>query len=333
MNRWALARRVAFAVVALLVVISFVFGFVHLTGDPQEALIKHGMANSGASAEEIQAAIREYRAERGRLAPWYVQWARWVVGTATLDWGVSPTYQAPVTEVLYNRLRVTATWVLPGMAMGLVSGVALGIYTALRQHTVADRVGTSVAYFGLSLPNYWLAIVASVGLATVGLDPTFWMGPSTLLGVGPKLLLSITVRDALALALPSLVLATSLFASQAQAARTKALEFVGEDFVKLIHAKGASSWTVARHVGRNAAIPLLSLFFADMLGVLVLNVFVLESVFNIPGIGTMALRAFTDRDLPILLGVTTVVMVVGVLGNLLQDIAYDALDPRVDAME
>lgn len=333
MNRWALLRRVAFAGVAAIAVVSFVFGFVLLAGDPNEAMIQYGMANSGASAAEIQEAIQEYRAERGRLAPWYVQWARWVVRTATLNWGVSPTHGAPVTDLLADRLPVTAAWVLPGMAISVVGGVAVGLATALRQHTAVDRVGTTVAYLGLGLPNYWLAIVVPTVLGTVGPGPTFWMEPATTVLKEPTTLAALSLHDALALAFPSLVLATSLLAGQAQAVRTEALEFCNEEFVKLIRARGAGWWTVARHVGRNAAIPLVSFFFADMLGVLVINVFVLESVFQIRGIGALALDAFFDRDLPILLGVTTVVMVVGILGNLLQDVVYAAFDPRVDAVE
>lgn len=333
MNRWAILRRLAFAVVAALVVVSFVFGFVLLADDPQEALIAHGMANSGASAEEIEAAIDEYREERGRLAPWYVQWTRWVVGTATLDWGISPTHQAPVTELLAQRLPVTALWVLPGMAISLVGGVAIGLLAALRQRTLFDRAGTTVAYLGLSLPNYWLAVVLPVALGVVGLEPTFRMGPGVLASGGLGAVRPVSVNDLVALSLPSLVLASGLLAGQVQAVRAEALEFVNEEFVRLVRARGASPWAVARHVGRNAAIPILSLFFADMLGVLVINVFVLEAVFGIPGIGTLAYRAFFARDLPILLGVTTVVMVVGVLGNLLQDLASAALDPRVDAVE
>lgn len=333
MNHWAILRRVAFAAIAALVVVSFVFGFIMMTGDPNEAMIQYGLANSGASAEEIEAAIDDYREDRGRLAPWYVQWARWVVGTATLNWGVSPSHGAPVTDLLAERLPVTALWILPGMAISLVGGIGIGLLAALRQHGVADRVGTTASYLGLSLPNYWLAVVVPVALGVVGLAPTRGVGPGVLLAGGLDAVRPVSVHDAIAIALPSLVLASSLLAGQVQAVRAEALEFVNEAFVKLVRARGASSWTVARHVGRNAAIPILSLFFADMLGVLVINVFVLESVFGIQGIGTLALRAFTDRDLPILLGVTTVVMVVGVLGNLLQDFAYAALDPRVDAMD
>lgn len=332
MSRWAAIRRIAFAIVSAYLVISVVFGFVYLTDDPQEALIARGIALSGGSAEDVEEAIEEYRDERGRLDPWYVQYGRWLLGTATLDWGVSPTYGVAVTDLLAERLPYTALWVLPAMAIALVGGLTVGLLAALRRRTPVDRLATVTTYFGASLPNYWLAAVLPVLLVALGLRPSGGYGPVVVLDQAGGLS-SLSAADAVAAALPSLVLASSLLAGQVQHARAEAVESLDEEFVKLLRARGASPWTVARHVARNAAIPLLSLFVADLLGVLVLNVFVLEIVFGIPGIGQLGFEAFDRRDLPILLGVTTIVVAVGIVGNLLQDFAAAGLDPRVDAVE
>ena len=328
-------RRVAFAALAALVVVSFVFGFVMLTEDPNEALIQYQLVRQGdASAEEVQSALAEYRSERGRNRPLHQQYLDFLVGTATLNWGISPTFQAPVRGVLAKSLVHTALWVVPAIALSVAGGVAIGLYSALRQRTVFDRLAIAVSYLGLGLPNYVLAIsiplVFGMTVEAGGLGSEFAITRLFQALAGSD---SPAVTDLRSVVLPSLVLTTSLLAGQMRHVRSEAMEYAGTDFVKLIQARGASPWTVARHVGRNAAIPLLSLFFADMLGVLVINVIVLETILSIPGVGTLTYVAFFQRDLPLLLGVTTLIMVVGIAGNFLQDLAYATLDPRVDAMD
>lgn len=332
-------RRLGFAVLAAILVVSVVFGFIMFTDDPNEAMIQYRLARqSGATAEEVEAAIDQYREERGRNRPLSEQYVGFLLGTATLNWGYSPMYEAPVTGLLSQRLPITMLWVIPALVLAVLGGLAIGLFAALNQHSTLGRAGTSLTYLGLSIPNYWLAIVVPLLLlATVGWRPPVAIGPSFNGVVFPEDRMVggaiLTARNVTGAIFPALILTTSLLAGQARYVRALALEHVNEEFVKLVRAKGAGRWAIARHVGRNAALPLLSLVFVDMLGVVVINVFVLEQVFRIPGIGTLAIRAFTNRDLPVLLGVTTVVMLVGILGNLLQDLAYAALDPRVDSMD
>lgn len=339
MRYTALLRRLGFAIFAAWLVITLVFGFVMFTEDPNEAMIAFGMTRHGdASAEDVQEAIEEYREERGRNRPLYEQYSGFLVGTATLNWGYSPMYEAPVTDLLAQRLPITMLWVVPALFLAVLGGLALGLFSALNQRSTLGRIGTSATYLGLSLPNYWLAIVIPLALAaTIDWQPTVSIGPAFSGVVFPEdrsVVGSIlTVENITGAIFPALVLTTSLLAGQARYVRALAMEQVNEEFIKLVRAKGGSRWLVARHVFRNAAIPLMSLVFVDMLGVVIINVFVLEQIFAIPGIGTLAIRAFSNRDLPVLLGVTTVVMFVGIFGNLLQDFGYAALDPRVDSME
>ncbi|WP_435159484.1 ABC transporter permease subunit [Haladaptatus sp. DFWS20] len=131
--------------------------------------------------------------------------------------------------------------------------------------------------------------------------------------------------------LPAGILGVSLLAGQLRHARAESREYVYRDFVKLLRAKGASTRLVARHILRNAAIPLISLFFVDFIGVLIVNVFVLEQVLNIPGIGFAGLIALEQRDLPLIIGIAMTIAVAGIASNLIQDIAYISLDPRVES--
>jgi peptide/nickel transport system permease protein len=113
-------------------------------------------------------------------------------------------------------------------------------------------------------------------------------------------------------------------------ARAEALEYVDQEFVKLLRSKGSGPVVIARHVVRNAAIPLVSLFFSELFAVLAVEVIVIERVFGIPGLGRTVLRAVNGRDLPLVVGVAITVALVGVAANLLQDVAYRVLDPRVE---
>ncbi len=213
------------------------------------------------------------------------------------------------------RLSVLS-YVIPAMVIAVVGGIAIGLFTATHQHTMLDRLGTSITYLGFSVPNFWIA----------GMVLLFVLGGSSMVASS-----SAVTHDILgSVIFPALILATSLLAGQMRYARGQSLEYLNADFIKLVRAKGASEWHVARHLLRNAAVPLLSLFFTEMLGIVVLNIFVIEYVFGIPGLGGLSLFAYQEQDLPVILGTTMIIVFFGIAGNLLQDIAYLVLDPRVE---
>lgn len=314
-------RRVLFAVFAIYLVISITFGFVALTADPNIGLVAYGAsmqaaserANQSEAAEMVREAISAYKEDRNLDDPISERYVRWLVGVTTLDWGRSYTQKAPVTTVLANALPRTAAYLVPAMLFALVGGLGLGVYSALNPGSLLERVSTAGFYLGLGIPNYWLALfVTTMGVGTYG--DKFYNQPVFLRVV-----------------LPAAILGTTLLAGQLRYARAESREYVNTEFLKLVRAKGGSNWLRGKHVLRNAALPLVSLFFADLLGVLVVEVFVLEEIFHIQGIGTVGLAAIQDRDLPLILGVAMVFAFAGIIGNLIQDLAYLALDPRVDS--
>jgi len=184
-------------------------------------------------------------------------------------------------------------------------------------HVVTDEQDGEVErfaqlfYLGYGIPNYWLAMVALM---------------TDLPAVADRVLGSGTFTP---IVLPAAILGTSLLAGQLRYARAESREYVDTAFLKLVRAKGASKW-VTKHVLRNASLPLVSLFFADMLGILVVEMLVLEQIFHIRGIGNVGLFAIEQRDLPLVLGVAMVFAIAGIVGNLIQDLAYLVLDPRVE---
>ena len=315
-----ITRRVAFAVFAIYLVMSITFGFVTLTADPQIGLVAYGAghsveaqkANESEREKMVQEAIAEYKEEHNLDDPVHERYLRWVVDITTLDWGRSETQHAPVTTVLGEAIPNTLAYLVPAMILALVGGLGLGVYAALNPGTILERLSSGGLYLTYGIPNYWLAFV----FLMLGLDRKIDV-------VGQWQMITVV--------LPAAILGLSLLAGQLRYARAESQEYVNTEFLKLVRAKGASNWRVARHVLRNAALPLVSLFFADLLGVLVVNVFVLEQVLNIRGIGWVGFVAIQQRDLPLILGVGMVLAFAGIVGNLIQDIAHVALDPRVDS--
>lgn len=316
-------RRAAFALLATYLVLSVTFGFVALTPDPAIGRVAYAAghsveaqkANASERAEIVQEAIREYKRKHGLDDPVHVRYARWMTNIVTLDWGRSETQDAPVTAVLARTIPNTLAYLVPAMLFALIGGIGIGVYSALDPGSLLERIATVGFYFGYGVPNYWLALF----LLMVGVES--YVGGL----FGARMVHTVV--------LPAAILGTSLLAGQLRYARAESREYVNTEFLKLVRAKGASNRLLARHVLRNAAIPLFSLFFADLLGVLVVEVFVLESpfVFGIHGVGGVGLEAVRDRDLPLILGVALVFAFAGIVGNLVQDLAYLVFDPRVDA--
>jgi peptide/nickel transport system permease protein len=327
------ARRAAFAVVSMYIIMTVAFAFIALTRDPNVGAVIYNAQTTGGDVEK---AVEAYRAARNLDEPVLTRYVNWLVNITTFDWGLSYSTGRPVLAVLGDRLPFTLLYLVPSMLLSLVIGVTAGLYSALNQHSLADKLTTATAYFSLGTPNFWLApmlfIVAITQLDIIpylAMQPDFdvWGTPlsAPVIGAVPQLKGKVVQYYSL----PIITLTTVLLAGQLRYARAESLEYVDADFVKIAKAKGAGPLRIAMHILRNAAIPLVALFFTDMLSVLVLNIFVIEFAFNIPGFAMVSMQAIEARDLPLILGMTMVIAIIGVLGNFLQDMAYTVLDPRV----
>ncbi|MFD1512918.1 ABC transporter permease [Halomarina rubra] len=357
MARWLTAlRRVAFAVLALWLVVSATWLVINVTRDPNVAVIRNSVADDPETeVNEVERAVREYRERRGKVGPLHERYVAWLGDFATLDWGDSYSLvrgpggrpmeaststvvggpgdgpeRLSVTDALAYGLPKTLQYVVPSILLAVGIGVAVGTYAALVPTSRGARLVSQVAYFGGGLPNFYLAVALPVLLAIpldllgsdltqtvgTGLQQTVFVGSIGPFGINTTIL-------------PVFVLTLGLLGSQVRYARTEALEYAQRDFVRLVRAKGAGPLRLARHVLRNAALPLIALFVSEVLAVLFVEVFVIEYVFGVPGIGSMAYTAVFDRDFPLVVGITAVVVAVGLFGTLLQDLAALYLDPRV----
>lgn len=303
------AKRIGLGLFAAWGVLTVVFGLFALTNDwvlqARLGLLKW----VGEDEEVIEAARDQYFAARGLDQPVVDRYLGWLVDMFTFDWGQSFVSDEPVVSLVVDAVIRTAMYVLPALVIAIALGLLIGLYAALR-------------------PESRLANGSRFGTYLLFAVPGFWLG---------GLVLSLTRTDALSRSplvfdhlFPIALTVMALLGGYVSYARAHSLEYVSSDFVKLVSAKGASSRRVARHVVRNAAIPLFSMVFTEALALLVLTVFVVESLFGIDGFGSLLIEAVDQRDIPVLLGGTMVIIAVGVGGNIVQDFSYSVLDPRVD---
>jgi len=303
------ARRIALGALAAWGVLTTVFLLFTATKDwvlaERIGLLKFQQADEGT----IREARREYLASRGLDRPLWQQYLDWMGNMATLDWGESLATGEPVLPMVADAAARTAMYVLPAIGLAITVGLLVGLCAAMYPESRLVDAGRGASYLFFAVPAFWIGGVA-LSFAYRGV-----IGDSPLL------------FDHL---LPIALTTATLLGGYVSYSRAHAMEYAASDFVKLVRAKGASNRRVAVHVLRNAAIPVFSMLFTEALGLLVLSVFVIEVLFGIDGFGLLLFRAVEDRDLPVLLGGTVVTIGVGVLGNIVQDVSYSVLDPRVD---
>ena len=309
-------RRLLLVIPTLLILSLIVFFSVRfIPGDTIDAML----GTVDFSAEVDREALERML---GLDVPGYVQYVRWL-GDIFLRGSLGRSLvgnRDAIEETIVSRLPVTIQLGLMSIVIGLVIALPIGIYSAIRQDTSADYVGRSVAIFGLATPNFWLAMM-------VMLYPVIWWGwapPMEVIQFTEDPLGSLGV-----FIIPSLILGTYLSAATMRITRTMMLEVLRQDYIRTAWSKGLRERAVVvRHAIKNALIPIVTLVGLQ-LPILVGGSVIMENIFNLPGLGRLMLAALTDRDYPMVSGVNLVfgAAVVGV--NLMVDLLYGYLDPRV----
>jgi peptide/nickel transport system permease protein len=257
-------------------------------------------------------ALARYRTQLGLDQPLPVRYARWLGGVVRGDLGRSYLSRRPVAAVLGERVRATLILGLSALVTSTVLGVGLGTLFAMRQDTWIDHVGRLGTVFLAAIPSFWLAIVLIVLFGE-----KLRLLPVAGFGVGRHLVL------------PTLALSLGPAAALMRLTRARMVEVLGQDYVRTARAKGLGEQGVALgHVLRNAAIPiagLLGLRFGHILA----GAVIVESVFSWPGMGGVVLAAISGRDLPVLGGYVLLAGVLFIVANLVVDVVYALLDPRI----
>lgn len=302
-------KRIAVGVFSAWMVLTTVFAAMSVTDDWIAQGLEGQLRWGGASEEELQQRIDEYMAARGYDRPLHEQYIDWMGNMISLQWGESFTTGEPVLPFVVGGVIRTGTYVVPAVFLGVLIGSLIGIYAGIRSNHRCSNIGRGTAYLLFALPSFWLG-----GIAVSLVDGGIIDRPAFLFDHG----------------LPVLFTTMALLGGYVSYSRAHTLEYTNAEFVTLIRAKGAHPFRVTRHIVRNAAIPLFSMLFTEVLALLVLSVFVIEVLFGIDGFGLRFFMAVTERDLPVVLGSTMVVILLGVVGSIIQDLSYSLLDPRVD---
>lgn len=327
-----IARRLISLIPVMLGVSIVVFALIRLIpGDPVIVML-----GERARPEDIE----RVREEMGFNRPIYVQYLEWMGRVVRGDLGTSIINRTAVMDELKYRLSATVEMIVVGMIIGLIVGISIGIISALRRNSWIDLIATAGALLGVSMPIYWLALILVYALAVnrqifppsarldVNLDVTRHTGfmlIDTLLMGDPRLFLNALWH----LILPSCVLSTVVMPILARLTRASMLEVMRQDYVRTADAKGLQRRTViVRHALKNALLPIVTVVGLQ-LGGLLGGALLTETIFSWPGMGLWTYRAILSRDYPIVQGAVLVSATIYVLVNLLVDISYAYLDPRI----
>jgi peptide/nickel transport system permease protein len=327
-----LLRRLALTIPILLGVSLLVFLMLHSAGgDPAQTIL-------GARADpESIAALRK---ELGLDRPLLVQYVAFLSGAVRGDFGRSYRSNTPVIAEIAARFPATIELAIAAMAIAVVAGVIFGTLAAVRRHSILDYLSSTVVLLGVSLPTFWLGLILIIifGLWLRWLPISGRVNPR--LGADPSLpFLTLTslvqgnwavAKDALRhLILPALTLAAWPAAIVARMTRASLIESLGQDYVRTARGKGLPErLIVVSHAARNALLPVLTVVGLEF-GTLLGGAVVTETIFSWPGLGQLTVTAIGARDYQVVQGVVVLLGAVFVLLNLLVDVLYAVLDPRI----
>jgi len=306
-------RRLLSLIPAMLLVSVVAFLFMHLIpGNPAAVRL-------GPSATTDQ--IERMTEKMGLNEPIYVQFGRWFSRVMQGDLGESIFFQQSVLSVIGSRAETSILLATLGMLVVIGVGLPLGVISAVRRNTWIDQVSLSVSFLGAGIPDFWLGLLLMLVFAVIlGWFPT--SGFTSIFAKGGITNLRYLILPALTLGIPNAALLTRL-------TRSSMLEVLSLDYVSTAKAKGLPERTVIlKHALRNCAIPIITTI-AFTLVILMAQAVVTESVFALPGIGRLVISSVLRRDYPVLQGVLLLTAFLYLFVNLLADVAYGLLDPRI----
>jgi peptide/nickel transport system permease protein len=312
-----IVRRVLWAIVILLMLTLLVFFAMRLLpGDP---IIIYVGQSQGLITMDPEA-LAELKAEFGLDKPIMVQYFNWVGGIFRGDFGKSVTYREDVGGLLGKRLPVTAHIGVISFIITTIFGITAGVYAALRRGKLADQIFTPLSYIGITIPIFWLGVLMILAFSLkLGWLPTsgytspfddFWMSTKQLI-------------------MPVICLAVTQIAMVSRQMRSSVLEVVRQDYIRTAWSKGLRERVIVfKHMLKNSLIPVITLMgFA--IGMIFGGSVLIESVFNIPGMGRLMVSSIFNQDYVVVQTCTLVFALIILVTNLLVDISYGWLDPRI----
>jgi ABC-type dipeptide/oligopeptide/nickel transport system permease component len=301
--RQFIVLRIMYSIVTLVILSMTIFTIVRLTGDP--ALL---MAEPGARPEDLERVRQQWGLDR----PWPAQYISFMQNVVTGELGKSFNYRLPVSELYFQRLPNSLQLALAATVISLLVGIPAGIISAVRVNSLWDNLGKVIALLGLSIPGFWLGLVLILVFSV-------WLRWLPTSGTG----------DWRHLIMPAIALGWYFSASLLRLTRSSMLEVMRSEYIKLARLKGLPETVViAMHAFKNALIPVFTLAGVNLV-VMVNAAVIIEVIFAWPGIGRLLYEGIFQRDFPLVQGVVVMAgfMIIGV--NLIVDILYAFIDPRI----
>jgi peptide/nickel transport system permease protein len=313
-----ISRRIFLFIPTLLLATILVFVLFWIVPGDAAMMILTGEEGEGGrvSAQELQ----NLRHQLGLDRPVYVQYADWLWSLLKGDLGTSIWYKIPVIEELKGRFVITLELAVMAILMAFVAAVPLGVISAVKQDTGVDYVSRIFALIGIAMPSFWIGILMVYGLAYF----FNWLPP-----LGYTSFTDDPLKNLQQLVFPALALAFHDMAFTARVTRSSMLEVMREDYMRTARSKGLAEWVVVgRHALKNALLPVITISgyqFGPLLG----GVIIIESIFVVPGVGSLLVDAIIHRDFVVIQGVILLTAAVVLVLNLVIDLFYGVLDPRI----
>lgn len=310
-----IAHRI-FQMIPVLFIISVMI-FLLMRVLPNDPIYSMAGEDGEALTPEIREAIMR---DLGLDRPLPIQYLRWVGGILTGDWGNSFQNKRPVTSELGARLPHTLQLAAAGFIVSLALGVAAGVVAALKRNSVTDMFATTGAMFGIAMPDFWFALMLILLFGvTLGVLPVF----------GSELVWENPVDGLRHMALPALALGLNGAATIMRQTRSSLLEVMGEDYIRTARAKGLFERRVIwLHALRNSLLPVVTIL-GIRLGNILGGSVIIETMFSWPGVGRLAVFALQRSDYPVIQAIVMMSAIAILVANLLTDVAYAYLDPRI----
>ena len=299
-----LGTRLFTALIVVFGVMTIVFMLIHIVpGDPVEVML----------GESAQVADREaLRETLGLNLPLSTQWVNYINGLLHLDLGTSLHTKRPVIDVLAERIPATSLLAGTSILIALIIALPMGVLAAVRKDSIWDKLAMTFSMLGVAIPNFWMGPILILVFS-------LWLGWFPVSGD----------NQTLSLVLPAVTLGTALAAILSRMIRASLLEVFNEDYIRAAYARGLLPSTVIwKHALKNAALPVVTIL-GMQLGALLAGAVITETIFSWPGIGQLTIDAIQKRDYPVIQSCVLLISLSYVFINLLTDLAYVYLDPRV----
>ena len=317
--QWYIARRVGWAAIVTFIIVSITWALITAAPNPE---VRQAATQAALDGGNPNAAAERIRQLRGLDAPLHQRYIDYMVNVYTLDWGWSRMRSQPVTDALAQSLYYTVQYSVPWTVITVLLAPAVGLYSAANQYSWRDHLATGFSFFGYAIPNFFFGIVLLLIFGVyLGWIPISYNSDVPVF----------SLENARQLAIPVFVLVTGSIGGTVRVARNESAEFMSADFVKTANAKGVTKARIyLRHILRPTMVPLSTTMVAQLLYLFIGSSLLVEIVFGIPGLGRLTFRAITAQDTNLVLGSTLFFTFIATIGNLLQDIVYTVLDPRID---